>query len=64
MAKLIVTLEIIMGDGDPKNYDGLIDEMLEECQHWGDFQCKVVHQTIVDDETDPVGFFDNEGYKG
>ena len=62
MAKLIVTLEIVMGDGDPKNYDGLIDLMLEESRHWGDFDCKVVQETIVED--DGPGFFDNNGYKG
>jgi len=63
VAKLIVTLEISMGDGNPDNYKGLIDEMLEESRHWGDFDCKVVQQTIIDDETGetyPLGFFDKK----
>jgi len=66
VAKLIVTLEIVMGDGDPKNYDGLIEEMLEESNHWGNFDCKVVQETIVEDDetTHAPGFFDNNGYKG
>lgn len=65
--KLIVTLEIIMGDGEPENYDGLLEEMLEESQHWGDFQCTVLNQTLVDDDdgsSGKLGFFDTEGYKG
>ncbi len=52
-----------MGDGNPDNYKGLIDEMLEESRHWGDFDCKVVQQTIIDDETGetyPLGFFDKK----
>lgn len=66
MARLIVTLDIVMGDGDPKNYVGLIDEMLEESNHWGDFSCTVVQETIVEDDGTAYvpGFFDNNGYKG
>ena len=51
MAKLIATLEIIMGDGSPENYIGLLDEMLEESNHWGDFECKVVAEWIADEDT-------------
>lgn len=51
MAKLIVTLEIVMGEGKPKDYIGLLDEMLEESRHWGDFDCKVVSEWIADEET-------------
>lgn len=51
MAKLIVTLEIVMGEGKPKDYVGLLDEMLEESRHWGDFDCKVVSEWIADEET-------------
>jgi len=66
MAKLIVTLEIVMGDGDQKNYEGLIDEMLEDSRHWGDFDCKVIQETIVEDDktTYAPEFFDSEGYRG
>lgn len=51
MAKLIATLEIHMGDGSPENYIGLLDTMLEESRHWGDFDCKVVAEWIADEET-------------
>jgi hypothetical protein len=51
MAKLIVTLEITMGEGKPKDYIGLIDEMLEESNHWGDFSCDVVAEWIADEDT-------------
>lgn len=63
MGKLVVTLEIIMGEGKPENYKGLVDEMLEESRHWGDFDCKVVMETFMDDETGetyPLDFFDKE----
>jgi len=51
-----------MGDGDPKNYDGLVDEMLRGAT----FECTVVQETIVEDggTTFDPGFFDNNGYKG
>jgi hypothetical protein len=51
MAKLIATLEITMGEGKPKDYIGLLDEMLEESRHWGDFDCRVAAEWIVDEDT-------------
>lgn len=51
MAKLIATLEIEIGDGHPNNYIGLLDEMLEESNHWGDFSCNVVSEWIADPDT-------------
>ena len=51
MAKLIATLEIEIGEGKPKDYIGLLDEMLEESNHWGDFDCKVVSEWIADPDT-------------
>jgi len=51
MAKLIVTMEISIGEGKPREYIGLLDEMLEESRHWGDFDCKVVSEWIADEDT-------------
>lgn len=51
MAKLIATLEISIGEGKPEEYVGLLDAMLEESRHWGDFDCKVVSEWIADEDT-------------
>jgi hypothetical protein len=49
MAKLRAVLEIVAGGGNPEDYKGLLDAMLEESRHWGDFDCKIVSETIVED---------------
>ena len=51
MGKLIVTLEIVSGEGKPENYEGLIEAMLEESDHWGDFNCDVLDQIYIDEAT-------------
>ena len=61
--KLVVTLEIISGEGRDEDYVGLMDAILEESNHWGNFSAKVVMETIMDDdtgETYPLGFFVEE----
>ena len=44
-------MEISIGEGKPREYIGLLDEMLEESRHWGDFDCKVVSEWIADEDT-------------
>ena len=61
--KLVVTLEIISGEGQPDDYKGIMDAILEESGHWGDFSAKVVMETFMDDdtgETYPLDFFDEK----
>jgi hypothetical protein len=61
--KLIVTLEIICGEGEPENYKGIMEAILEESDHWGDFDAKVVMETFMDDDTGevyPLDFFDEK----
>ena len=44
-------MEFSLGDGKPTNYIGLMDEILEESRHWGDFDSKVVSEWIADEDT-------------
>jgi len=47
--KLVVQLEITVGEGREEDYEGVLESMLEESRHYGDFDVKVKHEYIVDE---------------
>lgn len=49
--QLVVTLKISSGECRDEDYVGIMDAILEESSHWGDFSCEILEENIIDEET-------------
>lgn len=56
--KLVVHLEITVGECQEDDYKGVLEAILEESGHYGDFDVNVKREFVADcsDQYDLVGF--------
>jgi hypothetical protein len=48
--KLIVHMEIHVGEGNEEDYAGVLEAILEESGHYGDFDVDVKREAIVNED--------------